>query len=222
MRCYWTRFSIERSSGYHLFFRTAIAGGLLSTLSFLLLFLLTELWISCACPWCDAPPLSELVSVSPYISILPGIILPPIINFFYGREKAARKAAEENGDFIELLLADSELFSTKATKSRNYVELSLKSGKSYIGLALNSGLHTQRESDIIFLPFISGHRDPNTQNLNLTTYYAPVIQQMIKSGIIQEKDRDNYFQLVIPLSEIVSARFFDLTAYQHFQDAAES
>ena len=62
-----------------------------------------------------------------------GVASPPIWNRFHGKENATRQAALDKGDLIELLLAES-------TERQLCAELSLWNRKSYIGLALNSGL----------------------------------------------------------------------------------
>ena len=78
-------------------------------------------------------------------------MLPIIGNQFYGEEKAARRAATESGDLIELLTA-------KSIDDQRLIELSLRSGKSYIGFALESGITRQGESDIALIPMASGYR----------------------------------------------------------------
>ena len=89
------------------------------------------------------------------------------------------------------------------------VELSLRSGKSYIGFALQSGIAISGESDISMIPMASGYRNKDTQEPEITTHYAPVIEG-------SELDYTD-FQVIIPKSEIVSARLFDPELYQRFQ-----
>ena len=60
-----------------------------------------------------------------------GIALPFAGNRFYNEEKAARRAAERDGDLIELLVAES-------IEDQKLVEIALNSRKVYIGFALNS------------------------------------------------------------------------------------
>ena len=122
-RRYWTRYDIARTASYHIFFRAAIAGGFLVVAADLLLILLSL----CRSPFVR----NSTLTVS--LSVLLGLHLPFILNLFYSQEKVARRAAGNSGDFIELLLADS-------IERRVAIEVSLKNGKSYIGMALNSGL----------------------------------------------------------------------------------
>ena len=152
-----------------------------------------------------------------------GVASPPILNCFHGKENATRQAALDKGDLIELLLAES-------TERQLYAELSLRTGKSYIGLALNSGLQAHGESDIALIPLASGYREPDTQKLKITTYYAEVIDEWLDeleesregSQELEESEErlDDLkdFRIVVPMSEIVSARLFDLEVYERFQE----
>ena len=210
MHCYRTRFSVERASGYHLFFQTAIAGGLLVVFAYMLTSLGAFL-----CPpsndlWTSFVPFPY--SGTAILSALLGVVLPPVINYGYGKEDAAKQAAEESSELIELLLAES-------VGRQIYVELSLKSGKSYIGFALNTGLGVNSESDIAIIPALSGYRSHDTHELEITTDYAPVILDFVKRVQVLEDLRDflRDFRIVFPLAEVVSARLFDEDVYRRFQ-----
>lgn len=102
-----------------------------------------------------------------------GLLSPPILNRFQDQDEATRQAALDKGDLIEILLAES-------TERQVFVELTLRSGKSYVGLALNSGLQAHNKSDIALIPLASGYRDPETQELEITTYYATVINEWLE------------------------------------------
>ena len=143
----------------------------------------------------------------------------------HGKENATDQAAlrQVNNSLIELLLAES-------TERQLCAELSLWNGKSYIGLALNSGLQAHGESDIALIPLASGYREPDTQKLKITTYYAEVIDEWLDeleesrewSQELEESEErlDDLkdFRIVISMSEIVSARLFDLDVYERFQE----
>lgn len=207
MHCYRTRFTVERASGYHLFFQTAIAGGLLVGLAYMLTSLGAFLHPQGSALWTSFVPFPY--SGAAVLSALLGFALPFIINYGYGQEKAAKRAAERNGDFIELLLAES-------MERQMAVELSLKNGKSYIGFALNTGLGVNSESDIALLPVSSGYRRQDTHELEITTHYAPVILEFLKDPDSSLVYKD--FRVILPIAEIVSARFFDKDVYHRFQE----
>lgn len=219
--CNWTRFNAARASGYHLFFQAAIAGAVLVVVAYVVT------WIGFyLCPtggelWNSFVPFAY--SGTAVLSAILGLSLPPILNCFHDKEEATRQAALDKGDLIELLLAES-------TERQVFVELTLRSGKSYIGLALNSGLQAHNESDIALIPLASGYRDPDSQELEITTYYAAVIDEWLEE-LEEENERPDQpqetekrlenledFRIVIPMSEIVSARLFDLDVYERFQN----
>lgn len=70
---------------------------------------------------------------------------------------------------------------------------------------------------------LSGYRDKDTQELKITTQYAPVVWrhiQSVKDSEATEFDPIHDLRVVIPRSEIVSARLFDPDLQARFQEAA--
>lgn len=224
----YTRYRVFRDSGYHTLFSSAFVGALLFGVAHLIILLLNH-----CCPPLDA--LWESYFPAAYsdtvaLSVALGVALPPIVNqlhrlpfrqghltqlplvgiFFYDAAGAAYHTARENNDFIELLIADS-------IADQKLVELSLKSGKSYIGLGLVYCIGPSEQADVIIVPMASGYRDQETKSLTITTHYAAVIEQSLagKSDLSEED-----FRIVIPMSEIVSARLFFPEAYELFQETA--
>ena len=108
----------------------------------------------------------------------------------------------------------------ESVKEQKLVELTLRSGKSYIGFALNSGItiygRPDGGSDIVLIPVKSGYRDTNTRRLEITTDYISIIQQLNQQGLANKED----FRVVIPMSEIISARIFYNEVYERFQQSA--
>ena len=119
----------------------------------------------------------------------------------------------ESGDLIELLISES-------IEEQKVVEISLRSGKSYIGFALESGITRQGESDIALIPIASGYRNKDTQELEITNDYARVILESLDDPSPGPSLVYKDFQIVIPMSEIVSARIFYFEVYQQFQQEA--
>ncbi len=153
---------------------------------------------------------SALASNSaPFIgSALSGLVLPLAGNIFYDREKSAAHIAQKNGYRLDLLLAQS-------VKEQEFIELSLKSRKSYIGLILGSEITRHGEPDIALIPLASGYRDKDTLELEITTNYTPAVKKSLEdvSGL-QHED----FQIVISRNEVVSARIFHPDVPGIFQD----
>ena len=206
---YFTRSDALRDSGYHLFFRSAITGVVLAAAAHLLI-----LAVDARFPW--ASELWKLYLPSEYhgaaiLSVVLGFVLPIVLNCFYSREKAERRTANERGDLVELLIAES-------LDRGKLVELSLRSGKSYVGFALRSKMTRRAESDVAIIPIASGYRNKDTQELEITTNYAPVIQECLEDESDASDLINEDFRVVIPRSEIISARLFLLEAYQRFQE----
>ena len=201
-----TRFQAVRESGYHILFDSVIAGVFLLGLANLAILGLNQLSPKVAIFWeTNVPsPLTEEGA----LSLIFGFLLPVMGNLTYTSSRAARRAAATSGDFIELILADS-------VENQKPVEISLKSRKSYIGLALDSGLLIQGESDISLVPILSGYRHSDTQELKITTNYATAILQSFEA-----KSETSYedLQIVIPFSEIASIRLFVLEIFNLLQE----
>ena len=206
---YLTRYNLLRESGYHVFFQAALAGGVLAVLARMIVLFLNYYF----------PQVNEIwrpYALFPYsgtaaVSVILGVVLPLIGNRFFTQEKSARKTAQESGDLIELLISES-------IEEQKLIEVSLRTGKSYIGFALESGMTRRGEADIALIPVASGHRNKDTQKLEITENYAPVIQQFLN---LEEASRPpdlvyEDFQIVLPISEIVSARFFYFEVYKAF------
>ena len=153
---------------------------------------------------CINPPYSPRAIL---LSAVLGFVLPSVGNRFYSDEKAARRADERAGNLIELLVAES-------IEHQKLVEISLKNRKVYVGFALKIGKVSHGESDIELVPMVSGYRDGDTQDLEITTNYAPIIRKSLEEsfGLMYED-----FRVVIPMTEISSARVFLPQAYKLFQ-----
>ena len=199
-----TRYATLRESGYHVFFRAAIAGGFLAVLARLVVLLLNYSFPQVGEIWEPYAPFPY--SGTAILSVLLGVVLPIVGNRCYSREKAARRMARKSGNLVELLISES-------IRQQKLVEISLRSGKSYIGLARESGITSQGESDIALIPVASGYRDKDTQELKITTDYARVIQESLKESPETSNLVYTDFQVVIPMSEVISARIFDFRVY---------
>ena len=202
-----TRYSAARSSGYHIFFRSSFSGVCLFGLSYLLLSLLYHACPRNEFPWSDLSP--DTFTDAVILSFLWGVALPSLFNLFYSNDDGAARAARNAGDAIESLIAES-------FDERKLVEITLKSGKSYVGLATAIPISTQADADVSLIPYASGYRDRDTQDLRLTVNYAPTLRR------VRDKELDldySDFRIAIASSEIVSARFFDFEVFRQFQPA---
>ncbi len=205
-RLYYTRYGVLRDSGYHVLFKSAIAGCSLVVVARLIIVFLLNPYLPCISEiWKSQVPFDYYGTA--VLSALLGVVLPIVINWFYAEEKAMRRTARESGNLIELLIRENN-------ESGKLVELSLRSGKSYIGFVFESGIARHGESDVALLPMASGYRKEDTRELELTTNYAPVLRKSLEelSSLVNED-----FRIVIPMSEIVTARIFDPDVYELFK-----
>lgn len=206
---FW-RFDNYRLSGYHLLFRSALAGIFLTVAAHTIAVLLNI----------HAPQLrSFLYSHVPLdyvdtamLTILLAGATPPVINKLHSEEKAADRTARNYGDLIEMVIAS-------AFRRNRMIELSLKNRKSYVGLVLWSSITKRGRSDVTLLPIASGYRSEDTLELHLTTNYAPLIKKLIDKDAEGIDDLLRDYSVVLPRSEVCSARLFDPAVYRRFQQS---
>ena len=202
--CNYTRYQAVRDSGYHVLFRSALCGGFLFLFARVITLLLDYFSPDATGQWNDRFP--EPYSSEVALSILLGVLLPLPFNCFYSSRSGARKVARDGGDHIELLISE-------AIEELKQIEVTLHSRKSYIGFAVESGVGMSGEPDISLIPTMSGFRDKDTQELVIITDYAStVVEYMEESSNLSLED----IRIVIPISEIVSTRFFVPELYERF------
>ena len=205
----YTRYQVERDSGYRLLFKCALVGILFYCVSRALTSAVDLICPSLTLLW-DAhfpePYTSEVA-----LSLGLALVLPPLFNWRLGwrytKVQGARRVASNAGDHIELLI-------DRAIEERKAIEISLRSRKVYIGAATESGVGAISDTDVILIPVLSGYRKEDTLELVVTTNYFDIISDHTGEGsgrTVQE------LRVVIPLSEVVSARLFDLEVYRAFQ-----
>lgn len=212
---HYTRFRSERDSGYHLLFRSAGVGIVLYCIARILTFVLAS-WNSFPILFWEAhvpePFTSEVI-----ISLALGFLAPYIFNIFCWEAHCATRTAENFGDQVELRLDDS-------VWEHRLVEIDLHNRKVYIGYAIESGIGKGAEADMVLLPVFSGYRNWETLTLVLDIDYRPYVANLIQEqpnpNRNQQHARD--FVIVIPLNEILSVRFFDLSIFTQFHERRPS
>ena len=100
-----------------------------------------------------------------------------------------------------------ECFMQDSVESGSLVELALDSGKSYVGLVIDSGIATSNDSDVSVIPLFSGYRSADTHELILTTSYREAIIKAAKDASNQSVPD---IEVVLPKSQIVSVKRFNL------------
>lgn len=148
------------------------------------------------------------------MSILLALAFPPLANRIVGKSGAAAKAAaRESGGLVEWTIRD-------ALDREALIEISTRTGKSYIGFAQECGVATDGESGVSLIPLFSGYRRKDTRELAITTHYAVVLEGCLDDPPLFPDLSFEDFQLSMPMTEIVSARLFHLDAYERLQAAA--
>ncbi len=197
-----TRYTAVRDTGYHLFFKSAVTGSILFGSVFL---------FNLTCP-ALLKISSDFLGVGKHLSMvvvstLLGGISPFILNIFCDGKKAARKAAESRGDRLELIMA-------RSFEELVQLEISLNSNKCYIGYVVQSPVQTPYANpDTAYTTMLltaSGYRESKTRELILTTWYSDLLAS--NSGDQNLSD----FTIVIPISEIISARVFNFEIYEKY------
>ncbi len=211
-----TRIEARRQSGYHLAFQSAAAGLVLWVVAYAILYGIEHWSCSLMHDFLGAGIRADFKSAA-IMSVALGFLSPFALNRLFDHGKEEERVAAEYGDLVELLVAD-------AIRRSKLIEISLQSGKSYIGLVLGNTISKWPEADLSLLPTSSGYRDRDTQQLKITTHYAPVVREYLAGaqGSFDSISQQLYdLRIVIPRSEIVSARLFDPELYSKFQASAE-
>ncbi len=142
--------------------------------------------------------------------MLLAIVAAVIVNRLWNIDRVSRDVAEESGEFRELIYQ----FAIVGTSP---VEVTLETGKSYIGIPVASRVVMKEEGDLWLVLLMSGHRDKR-QELKITTSYTEKFDQdMISALELPFGD----FVVALPKSRIVSARPFDINLSQELFERSD-
>lgn len=199
---HFTSFRVERLSGYHLLFQSAIWGVVLISASHLLL-----VWIgSSEAAWIEVvQDLWRTYTTLPgpgtlALAVVLSALLPQVINLLFQRERAVRRTIQLYGTELEKLLY-------RGIQSISPVSITLKNEKVYIGWPLWTPEPRGETRDLAIMPAFSGFRDPRSKQLTLSTQYLPIYDQILDGSLEMEADD---FQIILPVEEIRTANFFSL------------
>lgn len=203
-----TSFRIQRLSGYHLLFESAIWGIALVGASHTLLSWIGRgdaSWIvGIREIWHGHVGVSGLATFA--LALVLSVLLPYLVNLVYRRERAVRRTIQLYGPELERLLY-------RAIQRIFPVSVTLKNEKVYIGWPVWTPEPSGETRDLAILPAFSGYRDPRTKQLTLSTQYLPIYDRILEGAL--EMGADD-FQIVLPLEEIRTANFFSLDLDQSF------
>lgn len=217
---YKLRSQINRESGYHVLFRSAVIGIFSYPVAYLVTwFLFSHLpnyaatnfpflagWIPSG-----SIPTSFFPFLTGWISIGLCWCVASIKNRRSDKEEVEAGVAAEMGDFLSLLMRD-------CNKRDKMMEITLKNRKVYVGLPISSpGPRLSTDQFIRILPFMSGYRDEESLESHFNTYYEWVSEPGDDRYLKNVLNLDaGDFAVTIARKEIVSARIFDEEVYVRF------
>jgi hypothetical protein len=205
----YTRFNTKRHSGERLIFHSAAAGVFLLILSFLVVQLIIDDRPDLYSAWRERVPFAY-TGTSFGAFLLGAFAWWPLNKLFFPLAVAQRRVIAEWGDYLEELLE-------RALRETYQVALTTRNGKVYVGLVLTNVDPAYDRRYIRLLPLSSGYRDKDTQTVNFTTDYSRVYAEMLESESLLDDERASEFEIVLPVSEIVSANLFNPDAYVRFE-----
>ncbi len=202
---YTDRYDLFRTSGHHVFFRSVIEGYGVFLIAYIVTLIIPDSWFK-----------FMGLNTTYYNMLFVSIILTLLSWSVRSGDKTVNiddlaNKMKENGELVSLLLLES-------CRLRSQVELTLKNGKSYIGYVARQDYMLNKGGDVALALTASGYRDNETRKLEITTIYD--LSELGKSGSINRSDifgEKGDRGLTLPMSEIVSARFFDHKIYQSYQ-----
>ena len=204
---HWSRIRFLREPGYHIVFRSAAVGlglYLLASGAVAIIRRFDNAVIGAALTWVPMDPRSGAAGAASLLSVVLGFVMPLVLNLFHSQDEASRRAAKKAGRLREIVLDE-------AMRSWGFVEVTLRSSKSYVGLVHKIEMALPGDSDLALIPLLSGYRHQETRELRITTNYFPLFYES------SEVRPSEAMRVTIPLSELVSVRPFDLEIYEKFQ-----
>ena len=215
-KCNRFRFDSRRFSGQRLLFHSAVAGvGLL--VAALLLTRLLNLFLPVAGEtWRTYTQLSVPYAGTSALAFLLGCVAWwPLNKLFFKKRKEERRAIEMNGDYLEMLL-DGALRNTVP------VSLTLLDGKVYVGLITSNFDPAFDRKHIRLLPTLSGYRNSETKEVTFTHNYSSILQSVKNNPEQFQNVDEDQFEIVIPVAEVRSAKYFNPEVYKLFKQAQQA
>lgn len=117
---------------------------------------------------------------------------------------------------IQVLNSDLDLILLRALEVGMPICVTLGSGKVYVGYVTGAIDPGDKRDMLRILPFVSGYRASESMKLTFTTWYTDVYQKFAQDESLGHLNPE-LFEVVFPLSEVMSVNLFDIQAYQAFQ-----
>ena len=154
----YTKYVVRQDSGYHLFFKSSIAG---------IFFLIVATQLVFLYDFFEYGIIARLIpngfDPSSILAMTIGIVSSYLLNIFSNKRNGLARAAESRGKYLQLMIQ-------QAFDQLVMIEVTLKDGKVYIGVPLNE-MPFDSEDLNLFL-FFSGYRESETKQLIISKSYA--------------------------------------------------
>jgi hypothetical protein len=201
-----TKHAAKRKDGRRLLFDAALYGFIFLALAFVFVQFAERMVPALGDAWRAVVPfdyagtsvLAFLIGVSAWW---------PLNFFFFPADQEIARAIRQTNDYLEEMLE-------RALVEDEMISLTTSRGKVYIGSVQGNFLPSGERRYVKVLPYVSGYRTSETQEIEITTLYYPVYDKLDAEDEVRLSKVD--FGVVIPVSEIHSVRLFDLDAYELF------
>lgn len=203
------RLRLRRVEGYALLFYTLLAGWILQGATRLLDGLLLIAWEMTGLePFVFEPDAYRAVTISG--GMLLALLAAAGVNRLRSIDRVSMDVAAESGEFREVTYQ-------VAIVRASPVEVTLETGKSYIGIPVASRVAMKDEGDLWLVLLMSGHRDKR-QKLRITTSYTEKFNESSSSAPSLPIGE---FVVALPKNRIVSARPFNVNLSQELFERSE-
>jgi hypothetical protein len=237
---YRTRYLFLPASGERFFLACGFLGAFGLVVGYVISHVLKVLLLHCPVSWVSHLPAQwhEWFPFSPpqLMALLGLPLVGRLLNRLWKRDFSYRHAIEASGDTLEL-------FFDEAVIDRQLVQLSLKSGRVYVGFIEETAKPLSARRHIRLIPFMSGFRWPldtvgdgmtkMPNRITWSTLYIPLVKTILKIGTntnldkkcktVSIPDRDGnpveidakQIGLVISTDDIETATQFDQKVYEY-------
>ena len=164
-KMYVFRYDTLRESGHHVFFRSALTGGVLALLAHALVYILDA----------HCPALIAVVtqvfdfeySATAIFSLILGVVIVPVGNAIFSRDNAAIKSARKRGELVNIVLEE-------AVGSGALVEILLENQRVHVGPIVETGIGISEDIDFTMIPILNGYREKGTDKLSLSRNFISI------------------------------------------------
>lgn len=220
----YARFYTSRQSGQRLIFVSSLFGLGLLVLSFVIIIALNRYFPAIGQAWRNLVPFAYVGHGA--LSLLLSIVFAVLGNLISDENRALQWAMSRSStDSMERLLY-------RAAKTSTPVQLTLKSGKIYIGhIARVPPIRGRADEYLEILPILSGYRETQTHLIRYTVDYIDIILSVIgssddrsESNLTRHLDKDDVSQFikVLPVADVsIVSMFHDRNIEEDQLDTTE-